>query len=176
MFGRKRQAPEGEHTEKKRRLETTNFEIPKPEGEKKSKRDEMTRLSMDNEMEFTNFKFDNIEVSLAAPDTESMVDDKYRFPCMRVPPETGFYKAINWVTKNFKEVPFKSNHPNPLSVTSGFMGAGNDAKLYYDHRFISGFATLKHRTNQTVNLIDVGDWGSVYSTIKMVQNFFLRQR
>ena len=177
MFGRKRQAPEDEHAEKKRRLETNNFKIPKPEGEREANKDEIIRLSMDNEMEFTNFKFDWTEVSLAAPDTESMVDfefspdNKYRFSCMRVPPETGFYKAINWVTKNFTEVPFKSNHLNPLSVTSGFMGAGNDAKLYYDRRFVSGFATLKHRTNQTVNLIDVGDWRSVYSMIKMVQNF-----
>ena len=168
---------EAEHTDRKRRLETNKFKIPKPEGEKKANKDEMKRLSMDTEMEFLKFEFDWTTVSLAAPDTESMVDfefspdNKYSFSCMKVPPETGFYKAINWVTKNFKAVPFKGNHSNPLSVTSGFMGAGNDAKLYYDHRFVSGFATLKHRTNQTVNLMDVGEWRSVYSMIKMVQNF-----
>ena len=51
----------------------------------------------------------------------------------------------------------------------GFMGAGKDARRYFGRG--NGFATLKHWTNQTVNLIDVGEWNSVYNMIKMVENF-----
>ena len=144
--GRKRKGPEegwedrifdfqDEEEERKKRLGINTFKIRKPLGEKDENIDENLRLSMDNEMEFTKFKIDTIEVSLVEPDRESMLDsalsssNEYEFPCMKVPPPSGFYKAINWRGKGFTEVPFKSNHPNPLSVMGGFMGAGKDAKL-----------------------------------------------
>ena len=140
------------------------FKIRKPLGEKDINTDENLRLSMDNEMEFTKFKSDTIQVSLAEPNMESFLDfafsssNTYEFACMRVPPKTGFYKAINWIDRDFKEVPFRSSkYPNPMSVMGGYMGAGKDSKLYWEKRRI-GYITLKNWTNQTVNLMDVGEW------------------
>ena len=75
-------------------------------------------------MEFKTFKMDGIRVSLAVPDRgpflndveynefkEKLANKEYYLSCMKVPPKTAFYKAINWKDKGFKQVPFKINHP-----------------------------------------------------------------
>ena len=183
----KRKAPEGGKGKESevKGMGKGYFKIRKALGEQDKNVDEDLRLSMDNKMEFTKFENETIQVNLAVPDKGPWLSDaeygilkadfaltfsnEYNFDCMRVPRRTGFYKAINWRQKNFPMAPFKKNHPNPLSVMGGFMGAGDDAKFYFKRG--GGFLTLKYRANQTVNLIDVGSWRSVYSMIKMVQNF-----